>query len=201
MSDKIKELTERLYNEGLSKGKQEGEKLLEDAKAQAKAIVDAAKAEAEAIVAKAEKDAADLRSKAESDIRMASSQALQATRKDIENVIIAKIGTEKAAAALGDPDFVKSLIKEVAGRFSAEQSADIALLLPASMQESLEPWVKGELAKTLGKGVKATFSKKIAGGFNIGPADGSWFVSMSDAAFESLIAGYLRPVTRKLLFG
>ena len=201
MSDKLKELTERLYNEGLSKGKQEGEKILEDAKAQAGAIIEAAKAEAEAILAKAEKDAADLRSKTESDVKMASSQALQATRKDIENIVIAKIGTEKATAAMKDPDFVKSLIKEVAAKFTSEQSADIALLLPASMQESLEPWVEGELAAVLGKGVDATFSKKIAGGFNIGPADGGWFVSLSDSAFEALVAEYLRPVTRKLLFG
>ena len=28
MSDKLQELTDRLYNEGLAKGKQEGEKIL-----------------------------------------------------------------------------------------------------------------------------------------------------------------------------
>ena len=47
----------------------------------------------------------------------------------------------------------------------------------------------------------AEFSKKIAGGFNIGPADGSWFVSLTDEAFSALISEYLRPVTKKLLFG
>ena len=41
----------------------------------------------------------------------------------------------------------------------------------------------------------------MAGGFAIGPKDGSWFVSLTDETFRALIAEYLRPVTRKLLFG
>ena len=43
--------------------------------------------------------------------------------------------------------------------------------------------------------------RKIAGGFTIGPKDGGWFVSMTDETFSKLLAEYLRPVTRKLLFG
>ena len=46
MQNKLQELTDRLYNEGLSKGKQEGEELLAKAKVQAEEIV--AKAQAEA---------------------------------------------------------------------------------------------------------------------------------------------------------
>ena len=72
---------------------------------------------------------------------------------------------------------------------------------PSSLKEKLEPWVQGELAKTLSAGVQAEFSKKIAGGFTIGPKDGSYFISFTDKTFDSLIAEYLRPVTRKLLFG
>ncbi len=43
MQDKLQELTDRLYNEGLSKGKQEGEELLQKAHAEAEAIVAKAK--------------------------------------------------------------------------------------------------------------------------------------------------------------
>ena len=43
--------------------------------------------------------------------------------------------------------------------------------------------------------------RKIAGGFNIGPKDGSYFISMTDESFKNLICEYLRPATRKLLFG
>ncbi len=50
-------------------------------------------------------------------------------------------------------------------------------------------------------GVIAKFSKKVAGGFTIGPKDGSYFISLTDETFKSLIGDYLRPATRKILFG
>ena len=201
MQNKLQELTEKLYNEGLSKGKEEGERLLEEARKQAEAIVANAKAEAEATLSKAEADADALRTKAESDIKMASSQALQATRKDIENVLVSGMTDSKVEAALSSPDFVKEIIKAVASKFSAEESADLSLVLPEKLKADLEPFVAGELKAMLGKEVKAEFSKKTAGGFTIGPKDGSYYISLTDETFKSLISEYLRPVTRKLLFG
>lgn len=201
MSDKLQELTEKLYNEGLSKGKNEGERILAEARKKADEAIAAAKEEAASILAKAEQDASDLRKKAESDIRMASQQALQATRNDIENLLVGKISAGGINATLSDPDFLKSVIEAVTGKFSATEGVDMALTLPESLRTQLEPWVATELAGKLDKGVSAYFSKKIAGGFTIGPKNGSYFISLTDETFRSLISEYLRPVTRKLLFG
>ena len=198
MQDKLQELTEKLYNEGLSKGKEEGERILEQARKDAAAIVAKAKEEAAAISAKAEKDAEDLRSKAESDIRMASAQALQATKKDIENLLTGKLAD---ASALEDTAFLKEVILAVAQKFDAQQAQDISLVLPEKLRSELEPWVAGELRKALKHEVQAGFSKKAAGGFSIGPVDGGWFVNLTEENFKALLAEYLRPVTRKLLFG
>ena len=49
--NKLQELTDKLYNEGLSKGKQEGEAILEKAKTEAESIVETARKEAEQILA------------------------------------------------------------------------------------------------------------------------------------------------------
>lgn len=201
MADKLQELTDRLYNEGLAKGRIEGEKMLADAKAQSEEIIAAAKAEAKAIIEQAGKEADDLRFKVSSDLKMASEQCLQATKKDIENILIKEAGADKVKAALSEPDFLKSVISAVAGKFSATEASDLALVLPQNLKDELEPWVANELSKTLQKGIKADFSKKVAGGFTIGPKDGSWFVSLTDETFASLIAEYMRPVTKKLLFG
>ena len=197
MQNKLQELTEQLYNEGLARGRQEGDRYLEEAKASAARTIAEAESKAAAIVSQAEKDAADLKAKAEADIRMASAQALQATRKDIENLIVSKVA---ATESTSDPEFLKKIILAVAEKFSAE-SGDIALVLPESLKEKLKPWVKSELAKALSVPVEASFSKKIGGGFTISPKDGSYYVSFTDKTFDELIAEYLRPVTRKLLFG
>ena len=108
---------------------------------------------------------------------------------------------EAVKNALNSADFVKELIKAVAEKFTTEGPVDLALILPESLKKDLEPFVTKELAKILNAGVEASFSKKIGGGFQIGPKDGGYFVSFSEDTFNQLIAEYLRPATKKLLFG
>ena len=199
--DKLQELTRKLYEEGLTKGKAEGEAILAQAQAQAEDIVKKAQAEAEALVAKARKEAEDYKVKMEGDVKMASTQALQATRASIENLIVTRMTDTEVSKALSSEEYLKGIITAVAQRFSAEESQDLSLILPENLKAGLEPFVKNELGKLLGKGVEATFSKKIAGGFRIGPKDGSYFISLTDDSFKALIGEYLRPATKKVLFG
>lgn len=199
----MQELTDKLYNEGLSKGKQEGEEILAKARKQAEEIIAKANAEAEAIKAAAAKEAQDMKVKTEGDLKLASTQALTATRKGIEDLVISKIADSQITSSLTSAEFVKSLITTVAKAFNPDRQepVDIALVLPESMRKEMEKFVESELSKLINAGVEATFSKKITGGFNIGPKDGGYFISFTDETFRSLISEYLRPVTRKFLFG
>jgi len=201
MQNKLQELTDKLYNEGLSKGKQEGEELLAKAKSQAEEMIAKAQAEAAQIIAAAQKQADELKAKTASDIKMASAQSIAATRKDIETLIVGKMTDDAVKKALTSAEFVKELIKAVAEKFTTEGPVDMNLILPESLKKELEPFATKELAKILNAGVEASFSKKVAGGFQIGPKEGGYFVSFTEETFSQLIAEYLRPTTKKLLFG
>ena len=201
MQNKLQELTEKLYNEGLSKGKQEGEEILAKAKVQAEDIVAKAHAEAAAIVAAAKKDAEDLRTKVQSDLKMAANQSVAATKKDIETLVVAKMTEAEVKNALTSADFVKEVILAVAKGFNTEEPVDLEVVLPEALKKNLEGFVTKELSKALKGNVEASFSKKIAGGFTIGPKDGGYFISFTDETFNALISEYLRPATKKILFG
>ena len=201
MQNKLQELTDKLYAEGLSKGKQEGEEIVAKANARAEEIVAQAEDRARAIVEKAEKEAAELRQKTASDVKMAAGESIAATRQAIEKLLVGKMIEAPVKAALGDSAFIREIIKAVAQGFSSQQSEDIALVLPESLKAELEPFVEKELSAQLGRGISASFSKKIGGGFNIGPKDGGWFISFTDETFIELISAYLRPASRKILFG
>lgn len=201
MQNKLQELTDKLYNEGLSKGREEGEALLAKAKSQAADIVAEAEKKAAEIMTKAEKESEAYKVKVAGDLKMAASQSVQATRKDIEDLVVFKMTGAATEKALSDEAFVKEVIKAVAEKFNAETAMDLNLVLPESLKSSLEPFVKNELSTILKGQVNASFSKKIAGGFTIGPKDGSYFISLTDETFKELISEYLRPATRKLLFG
>ena len=201
MQNKLQELTDKLYNEGLAKGKQEGEEFLAKAKVQAEEIVAKAKAEAAAIVAAANKEAEDLKTKVQGDLKMAASQSVAATKKDIETLVVGKMTDAAVKDALTSADYIKELIKAVAEKFTTEGPVDLNLVLPEALKKDLEPFATKELAKILGAGVEASFSKKVSGGFQIGPKDGGYFVSFTEETFSQLISEYLRPTTKKLLFG
>ena len=180
MQNKLQELTDKLYNEGLAKGKQEGEEILAKAKVQAEEIVAKAKAEAAAIVAAANKEAEDLKTKVQGDLKMAASQSVAATKKDIETLVVAKMTEGDVKAALTSAEFVKEIVLAVAKGFNAEEPVDLEVVLPESLKKELEPFVAKELATVLKGGVEASFTKKIAGGFTIGPKDGGYFISFTE---------------------
>ena len=198
--DKLQELTQKLYEEGLAKGKTEGDRILLNAREQADAIVKAAREEADAIVAKARKEAEDYRTKVEGDVKMAATQTIQETKAAIENLIVAQAVDTPAKAALADADYVKELIGAVAAKFAPEVDGDLNIVLPEALKGKLDTYVSGALAKSLGKGVTLDFSKKLSGGFQIGPKDGGYYISFSDETFAELIGSYLRPATKKMLF-
>lgn len=201
MQNKLQELTDKLYNEGLSKGKQEGEEILAKAKVQAEEIIAKAKAEAEAIVTAAKKEADDLKTKVQGDLKMAAGQSIAATKKDIETLVVTKMTAEETSKALTSAEFVKEVILAVAKGFNTEEPVDLEVILPEKLKAELEPFIAGELAKALKGGVEASFTKKIAGGFTIGPKDGGYFISFTEETFNALISEYLRPATKKILFG
>ena len=201
MENKLQELTDRLYREGLSKGKEEGEAILAQANEKAAEIIEEAKKEAASLLEAARKEADAFKTKMEGDVKMAAAQSIQATRKDIENLMLHKMVDEPLTASLSDESFLKDILLAVAKNFSAQEAQDLSVVLPESLRDRLEPFVKGELAKAVGKGIEANFSKRVAGGFTIGPKDGSYFISMTDEAFKGLIGAYLRPAAKKMLFG
>lgn len=200
MSNKLQELTDRLFAEGLAKGQQQGEQILNEAKAKSEAIVAEAQAKADKIIAEAQAKAADLAAKAASDVKMASSQALDVTKAAIQNAVLTQSVDKTVAAALSSEEFVKEAIMAVAKAFSTEKQCEMSVVLPESLK-NVESYVASEVSKTIGKGIEVSVSKNVKGGFNIGPKDGGYYISFSDETFSELIREYLRPATRKVLFG
>ncbi len=203
MQDKLQELTDRLYNEGLSKGKQQGEELLQKAHAEAESIIAQAKAEAERIIAQAEKDAEELKTKVTADVKMAATQSIAMTKQEIEKMVVTKAATQGVKANMGNAAFVKELITSVVKAFNPQNASpvDLSLILPETLKAEVEPFVKNEIANQFKGEVKVDYSKKMNGGFKVSPKEGGYMLQFTDEEFTQLIANYLRPATKKILFG
>ncbi|MBO5920625.1 MAG: hypothetical protein J6Q34_09095 [Bacteroidales bacterium] len=202
MQNKLQELTDKLYNEGLSKGKQEAEQMMANAKNEAAQIIAQAKEQAQEILAKAQNDAAELKSKTENDVKMASLQAFTAVKQQIESVITAKT-LAPAKSAVAETEFLKEIVKAIVTAFNPQNSDSVALeiILPAEKQAELEQFAAEQLSKICSAGVDVQFSKGVQGGFKIAPKGEGYMLSFTDKDFENIIAEYLRPKTKELLFG
>ena len=202
MQNKLQELTDKLYHEGLSKGKQEAEQLKANALSEAAQIINNAKVEAEAILKKAQDEAAELKSKTENDIKMASAQAFTAVKQQIENAIVAK-SLKSVKDSATETEFIKAVLTSIVSAFNPSSSDSVALdvILPADKKAELEKFAQEKLSTICTAGLDVQFSRNIAGGFKIGPKGEGYMISLTDKDFENIIAEYLRPKTKELLFG
>ena len=203
MQNKLQELTDKLYNEGLQKGKQEAEQMKAAAKNDAAQIIAQAKEQAEQIIAKAQAEAREIVSKTENDVKMASAQALTAVKQQIENAIITKAVAAPVKAATSESDFLKEIIKSIVSAFNPANPDSVALelILPESKQNELDSFAKESIAKICSAVIEVKFSRNIQGGFKISPKGEGYMLSFTDKDFENIIAEYLRPKTKALLFG
>ena len=203
MQNKLQELTEKIYREGLEKGQEEANQLLAKAKADAAKIISEAKAQAELIKSTAQKEANDLRKNAETEINLSAKQVLSGLKQQITAAIEAELYRTPTVDALKDADFVKKVIETAVNSWNPSSTENIALnvLVPADMEKSIADHFSNKAKASLTAGVSVTPTRAIKYGFKIGPQDGGYVVSFTEADFEALFRDYMRPKIVALLFG
>lgn len=203
MENKLQELTQKLYTEGLSKGEQEAKALVEAAKSEAQSIVAQAQKEATQVIKEAEARAEDLRKNTLTELTLAGRQSVGTLKEQIEKLVLLKSISPAVSAANNDTEFIKSLLLSIASAWNPADGSKVELraLLPAQKQEQLSALVVAGTQNTLTQGLEINFDNGVKSGFKIGPKDGSYYISFSDADFDALLKEYLRPQVSALLFG
>lgn len=203
MENKLQELTNQLYQEGLLKGRTEAEALLAQAQQEAGQLVERAKKEAASILETAQKEAAEHKEQVENEIRMASRQTTAALKQQVEQMVVFKSLETPVKQAVSDSDFVQSLIKTLVEAYNPHgaQNMDLDVVLPQAQKEQLASFLKSKIAALFDKNFSVSFSSDLDNGFCIGPKDGSYQIRFTDRDFIALFSQYLRPKTRELIYG
>lgn len=202
MENKLQELTKRLYDEGLQKGRSEAESVVTNAKVEADKIVEAARAEAAKIVADAETKAADLAKNSLTEISLAGKQALVKIKAEISQLIITQSIEAGVKSAAMDGKFIGEMLLAVASNWNGSDGGAVSLeaLLPEAEKAKLDMAIKGSSAALLKAGVEVGYSAEVKSGFKVGAKDGGYYISFSDSDFDALMRGYLRDRVSSLLF-
>lgn len=197
---KLQQLTDKLYQEGLEKGRAEAESLVAEAEARAAKIVSEAEARAAKIVTDAERKAEDVEKNAMTEIALAGKQAVAKIKSEIETLVVAKVTAEGVKSANLDPAFIKDMLLAVAANWNNGAKADLKALLPEAKKAELGAAFDSAAKALLAEGVEVGFSNDVKSGFKVGEKNGGYYISFSDESFEALLGGYLREKAAELLF-
>jgi V/A-type H+-transporting ATPase subunit E len=203
MQNKLQELTEKIYKEGLTKGTEEAAQLVSKAKDDAAKIVADAKKQAEQIVAQARKEADDFKKNVETEVGISAKQVVSVLKQNISTLLEAKVIQAPLVDALKDIEFIKKIIETALSRWNpnALEKTSLVALVPESTEIELSKYLSGKVSATLNKEFEVVADKSMKYGFKIGPKDGSYIISFSDKDFENLFREYMRPRIVEMLFG
>lgn len=200
-NNKLQELTQKLYNDGLEKGRSEAERLVADAKQQAAKILADAKAEADAVAKAAELRAEDISKNAMTEIELAGRQAVSKIKTELVEAIVAKTTGEAVKAAVVDAAFIKDMLLAVVKNWNSA-SADVSLkaLLAEDKKAELDAAMKSATEELLKAGVEVGYTKDIKNGFKVGEKNGGYYISFTDESFDALFKEYLREKVSNMLY-
>ena len=202
MQNKLQELTEKLYSEGLSKGREEAERIKADAQKEAEQIILKAREESEQIISTAQKEAEDIKERILNEVKMSSRQSYTTLRHEIESLISSNALKSPVSEAMNDNALIKDIIKTIIAAFSpqSDKAAELSIILPEKSKGELDQFITNNITKQFNQGLEIKFDKKVSSGFKIGPKGEGYHISFTDKDFEELIGSYLRPRIREILF-
>ena len=201
MSQKLQELTQKLYQEGVEKARLEADRILEEAKQSKQEILAQAKKEAEDLIENGKREAEKLVAKGESELKLAAKQSVSALRQKTVELLAHAILGDGINAALDDRDFLKSLIHTLVSRWSTDtKTLDLKLVLSKERQNELEEFLKEALSEQLNKGLLVEFEERMKTGFRVVAKDGSFMLSFSDQDFEQYFQSFVKDNIRSILF-
>lgn len=195
MENKIQELTEKIYNEGVEKGKEEAARIVNEAQEKAASILKETQENADAILAKAQKAADELQENTKAELKLYAAQAVGALKSEVSTLITDTIVNESVKGALSG-DALKAVIVKIAERWSADEP----LVISTSEADELKSYFVAKAKALLDKGVEIKQVNGLKTSFSISPADGSYKVNFGEAEFEAFLKSFLRPAIVELLF-
>ena len=196
MDDKLQILTDRLYAEGVEKGKNEAAAILEKANAEAADIIAKAQIEANTIIEKAKISAVETAKNTRAELKLYTDQALNALKSEITNLVSQRLASESVKAATADATFMQGIITSIAQEWVKDGGVNI----DAKNAADLEKYFEANAKNILSQGVKINEVKGHKTDFTISPANGGYKISFGDDEFIEYFKEFLRPQLIELLF-
>ena len=195
MENKVQEITEKIYREGVEKGQAEAQKIVEAAEVEKTDLLKKAQQEAEKIIADAKKTAEELDRNTQSELKLYTKRTVEALKSEITNLITGSIVNAAVSANVND-EWLQKMMLSLASSWAANEN----VVIQTADADALTGYFAKHAKELLDKGVKIEQVNGIKSGFAILPADGSYKLQFGEEEFVSFFKEFLRPQLVAMLF-
>lgn len=197
MSVQLKELLEKIKNEGVKEAEDRASEIIKQAEDDAKKLISDAKVKAETIVKNAGDEAAQLKSSSEEAIKQAARDMVLSLKSEITG-LFNKILSFELKNAL-DIQVVKDSILSISKVLGENQLKGVEISIPEKNFDDIKKYVLGKLSSEAKKGFELKPSSQIDVGFRIAEKDGSAFYDLTEKGITDFLVGYLNPKIAEIL--
>ena len=194
--EKIQELTEKIYREGVEKGQAEAERIIQQAKESAAQIIAEAKKKAAEIEAAGKKSATEIDTNTKNELKLYTAQSLSALKSEIANVLTSTTVGQAVDKLVADKEFLCKFTVALASKWVENEP----IIIEAADADVLKAYFAKEAKSVLDKGVSIEKVNGRSALFTIQPEDGSYKVSFGKEEFEDYFKSFLRPQLVQMLF-
>ncbi len=194
--EKIQELTEKIYREGVEKGQAEADRIVQEAKDKAAQIIEEARKVAANIEAGGRKAVEELESNTKNELKLYTAQSLSALKSEIANVLTTTTVSQAVDQLVQDKDFLCKFAVSLASKWAENEP----IVIESAEADMLKSYFAKEAKAVLAKGVRIEKVNGRQALFTVHPEDGSYKVSFGKEEFEDYFKSFLRPQLVQMLF-
>ena len=199
MDNKIQQLAEKIYKDGVEKANGQADQILSSAKAERDEIVESAKKEADSLIANAQAEVKAMKERAETEIKTSITNAREALKSEITNLLTNQSVVKGVEEAFNNPEVLQRVVLKMAETMIADGGNGVTISTEDA--ERLQSFFQANAASILEKGVTIDRVNGLKRTFEIAPKEGGYKIKISPESFVEYFKDFLRPRMRELLYG
>lgn len=191
MAEQIKELIEKIQEEGIAVSEAKARVIETQAKAAADQIIQKAKKQAQELIESSRINAQSIEQNTNSLLRQAARDLLLSLKKEI-NAVLQRVIINQIQDVLTSEELVR-IITLLIKDYAQKQTGSVIVSVSKQDYERIERDFLCRLSESLKNGIVLRTSEDISAGFTISYDAGKSFFDFSDNALAEYIGGYLKP--------
>jgi len=199
MAEEIKDLIEKIQEEGIKAGEDKAKEIELEAKRKAGSLLEKAKSDAEKTLAEAKEKVARMEESAKVSIQQAGRDLLLSLKEEL-HAMLGRLVQSSVAQTLNPSEMAK-ILHELIKKLAGASEEDIWVWLKKEDGEKLEKEFLSRLKEETKRNIVLKPSEEILGGFIISFDAGKSHFDFTDKALGEYLGTFLKPHLKQVLNG